>query len=297
MIAGEVVVRVGSIDGVLRSPDGVERPPVALLIAGSGPTDRNGDGSGVRPGTLKKLAEELHVRGIATLRYDKRGARGWKAAFGRREDFRFDHYVDDAVALIGHLKSQARFSRVFVIGHSEGGLVATCAARHEAIAGLVLLSAVSRRPGDLMKEQLAEQIEPQWAGPILRAIDQIMAGRIVDPLPAGLDILPARQAGIASVLVADPIEPLRSLNVPVLIVGGGRDLQLKRRDFDRLAEAAATARTLWLERMNHVLVQVGDDDDNRAAYNQPERPLSAKLADAVADFIRVEQRRSEMPSN
>ena len=76
--AEESRINVGAIDAVLTVPPGVERPPVALLIAGSGSTDRDGNGPQIKPATLKKLAEQLLARNIATLRYDKRGAGGWK---------------------------------------------------------------------------------------------------------------------------------------------------------------------------------------------------------------------------
>src|SRR5688572_22250844 len=94
--AGETTIRVGAIEGTLLVPDGTDRAPVALLIAGSGPMDRDGNSAAIKPATLKKLAEQLALRGIASLRYDKRGSRGWNAAFGSPEDFRFAHFIDDA---------------------------------------------------------------------------------------------------------------------------------------------------------------------------------------------------------
>src|SRR5664279_2020841 len=122
--AEERQVRVGAIDAVLAIPSDVERPPVALLIAGSGTTDHDGNGPQIKPATLKKLSEQLAARKIATLRYDKRGAGGWKPAFGRPEDFRFKDYVDDAAALVDYLRGSGKFSRIILVGHSEGGLVA-----------------------------------------------------------------------------------------------------------------------------------------------------------------------------
>src|SRR5664279_3960727 len=122
--AEEARIRVGAIDAVLAIPPDVERPPVALLIAGSGSIDHDGNGPQVRPATLKKLSEQLAARKIATLRYDKRGAGGWKPAFGRPEDFRFKDYVDDAAALVDYLRGSGKFSRIILVGHSEGGLVA-----------------------------------------------------------------------------------------------------------------------------------------------------------------------------
>src|SRR5262249_10571405 len=118
--ADESRVRVGAIDATLSVPSGIEKPPVALLIAGSGSTDRDGNGPKLKPATLKKLSDELAARNIATLRYDKRGAGGWKKEFGKPEDFRFKDFVDDASALVDYLRGSAKFSRIAVVGHSEG---------------------------------------------------------------------------------------------------------------------------------------------------------------------------------
>ena len=283
--AEETKVRIGNIDAVLTMPDGVDRPAVALLIAGSGSTDHDGNGPQAKPATLKKLSEQLAARKIATLRYDKRGAGGWKPEFGKPEDFRFKDFVDDAAALVNYLRSSGKFSRLVVIGHSEGGLVAILTARKVPVDRLILLVTAARRQGDLVKAQLErKQIPPNVLDPILKAIDSIMAGQIVDPPPKGLAIAPSMQPSLASAFVEDPVDPLKSIDRPTLIVGGGHDLQVARLDFMALSAASPLAKTLWLPDMNHVLVDVGDDDDNFAAYNQPERALDATMVDAVAAF-------------
>ena len=137
-----------------------------------------------------------------------------------------------------------------------------------------------------MKAQLErKQIPPDVLQPILKAIDDITAGQIVDPPPRGLEIPPVMQPSLASAFAIDPIEPLKSIDKPILIVGGGRDLQVARLDFIALATASPLAKTLWLPEMNHVLVDVADEGDNFAAYDQPERALNAALLDAVSAFI------------
>jgi alpha-beta hydrolase superfamily lysophospholipase len=288
--ADEAKIRVGNLDAFLTTPADIEKPPVALLIAGSGSTDHDGNGPQAKPATLKKLAEQLAAQKIATLRYDKRGAGGWKAEFGKPEDFRFKDYVDDAISLVNYLRGSGRFSRVVVVGHSEGGLVAILAARQVPVDRLVLLVTAARRQGDLLKAQLEKrQIPPDILDPILKAIDSIMAGQIVDPPPRGLAIAPSMQPSLASAFVIDPIDPLKSIDKPTLIVGGGRDLQVARVDFAALSTASPLAKTLWLPDMNHVLVDVTDDADNLAAYNQPERAIDTNLVDAVAAFIRAEK--------
>jgi alpha-beta hydrolase superfamily lysophospholipase len=283
--AEETRIRVGAIDAVLATPPDVERPPVALLIAGSGSTDHDGNGPQIKPATLKKLSEQLVARKIATLRYDKRGAGGWKPEFGRPEDFRFKDYVDDAAALVDYLRSSGKFSKVILVGHSEGGLVAILTTRRVAVDRLVLLATAARRQGDLLKAQLEKTVAPDLFAPIAKAIDTIMSGQIVDPTPPGLSIPPSMQPGIASAFLEDPIDPLKQIIQPVLIIAGGRDRQLARLDLVALAAAAPAAKTLWLPEMNHVLVDVADDADDVAAYNQPERPLDPDMIDAVAAFV------------
>jgi uncharacterized protein len=289
--ADEAKIRVGLIDAVLTVPPDVERPPVVLLIAGSGSTDHDGNGPQAKPATLKKLSEQLVARKIATLRYDKRGAGGWKPEYGRPEDFRFTQFVDDATALVSYLRGTRKFSRVVLAGHSEGGLVAILTARRLPVDRLVLLVTAARRQGDLVKAQLEKKLPPDRLEPIVKAIDAIMADQIVDPPPQGLAIAPSMQPGIASAFKEDPIPPLKLIEQPILIVGGGRDLQMARLDFAALSAASPVAKTLWLPDMNHVLVDVTDEADNLAAYNQPERALDSALVDSVAAFVLADDAR------
>jgi hypothetical protein len=283
-VADETKIRVGAIDAWLSMPEGAEQPPAALLIAGSGSTDHDGNGPQIKPATLKKLSNALVAHGIATLRYDKRGAGGWKGEFGKPEDFRFKDYVDDAAALVAHLRASGKFAKVIVIGHSEGGLVGILTARRIPVDKLVLLAVAARKQGDLLKAQLEKKLPPDKFASVAKAIDAIMAGEIVDP-PPGLAIPPSLQPGIASAFTEDPIPPLGKIEEPILIVAGGKDSQLARLDFLALTTAAFAAKTLWLPDMNHVLVDVSDEADDLAAYNQPERPLDADMTEAVADFI------------
>lgn len=288
--AEESKIRVGPIDAYLTIPPNVEKPPVALLIAGSGSTDHDGNGPKLKPATLKKLSDALVAHNIATLRYDKRGAGGWKKEFGKPEDFRFKDLVDDATSLVDYLRGSGRFSKVAVLGHSEGGLVAILTANRVPLDRLVLLATSARTQGELLKAQLEKQMPPEQVAPIEKAIDAIMAGQTVDPPPAGLAIAPAMQPSIASAFTEDPIEPMKKVNIPTLIIAGGRDRQLARVDFLALTSADFAAKSLWLPDMNHVLVDVSDEADDVASYNEAERPLDPALIDTVVNFIDEKER-------
>ena len=285
--ADENKIRVGAIDAWLSLPSEVEHPPVALLIAGAGATDHDGDAPKAKPATLKKLSDALVAHGIATLRYDKRGVGGWKVEFGKPEDFRFKDYVDDAASLVAYLREAKRFSRVVLVGHSEGGLVAILTARSVPVDRLALLGVAARTEGALIKAQLAKKYPPEAIAPVAKAIDAMVAGEIVDPPPPSLPIPPAMQASMASTFREDPIDPLKKIDAPTLIVNGGRDSQLARLDYLALSAASPAAKTLWLDDMNHSLNDVTDEADDLAAYNEPERPLDPTLIETLVGFIKA----------
>jgi len=147
------------------------------------------------------------------------------------------------------------------------------------------LVTAARKQGDLVKAQLEKTVPPDVFEPIAKAIDTIMAGQIVDPPPRGFSIAPSMQPGMASAFTEDPVEPLKQITEPTLIIGGGRDRQMARVDFAALSAASPVAKTLWLPDMNHVLNDVDDAADDLKAYSDPERPLDPEMIETVAAFI------------
>ena len=113
----------GTLEGSLLLPESKTGIPVALIIAGSGPTDRDGNNPAMKNNSLKLLANALSVNGIASLRYDKRGIGKSQKAGGKEEDLRFDHYISDAKGWLSLLRTDERFKEVIVIsdGHAEDG--------------------------------------------------------------------------------------------------------------------------------------------------------------------------------
>src|SRR5438093_7822964 len=134
--------------------------PIAVIIAGSGPTDRNGNSlMGIRPNSYAQLAWRLAERGIATLRYDKRGMPGTKGTFDMTK-MTLDDFAADARAAAESLARNSRFSKVVLLGHSEGSALALIAARQGApVAGVISVSGLGRPLGVVMREQLARQLD------------------------------------------------------------------------------------------------------------------------------------------
>ncbi len=173
-----------AFQGTLLTPRTRAKARPVLIIAGSGPTDRNGDSLafGVKAPPYKLLAEGLAARGVTTLRYDKRGIGGSKGAGGRAEDLRLQHYADDARAWAARLRAHTRADCVWLLGHSEGALLAEMAAQNNPDAcGLILVAVPGRRISEVLREQLRASPANAPLLPVaLPAVAELEAGRTVD---------------------------------------------------------------------------------------------------------------------
>ena len=283
----EVTLQTGSgvIYGTLTIPEKPRRMPVALIIAGSGPTDRDGNNPVMRNNSLKLLAAELAKKGIASLRYDKRGIAASKAALTGEKDLRFDDYVSDAGEWIQLLKKDKRLSEVIVIGHSEGSLIGmlagTSADKFISIAGF------GQSADLILKEQLGSQpkMVQDLSFPI---IDSLKNGKTVDSVPPILKSLfrPSVQPYMISWFRYDPRIEIRKLSVPVLIIQGTNDIQVGVENARQLSDANREAELLLIDNMNHIFrITDGDRMANIATYSNIELPVSRELAEAVTGFI------------
>ena len=142
----------GKLYGTLTIPDGVKKVPVVLIIAGSGPTDRDGNNAmGARTNAYRMLADSLQLAGIASLRYDKRGVGASMEGMKEESAMRFNDMVNDAVAFIKALKADSRFSDVIVMGHSEGSLVGMIAAEKEKISKYISVAGAGQPIAPILK--------------------------------------------------------------------------------------------------------------------------------------------------
>lgn len=271
--------------------------PVVLIVPGSGPTDRDGNGAGgLRAATYRLLAEGLAGEGIASVRIDKRGMFSSAAAVADANRVTMDDYAQDVRAWVEAIRRRSGGACVWVLGHSEGALAALAAARDmDGACGLVLAAAPGRPLGRVLEEQLrANPANAPLLENALAVLRELEAGRAVpaDGIDARLLPLfaPAVQGFLISALALDPAALLAQYGKrgkPVLIVQGQRDLQVGEQDARRLQAADARAELLLAPHANHVLKAVaGDAGDNLAAYADPARPLDPGIVPAVAAFIR-----------
>ena len=279
----------GALHGSLRRPDRDDNGTALLLVAGSGPTDRDGNGPGYRNDSLLRLAAGLCDRGLASLRTDKRGVAASATAVEREDALRFDTAVDDAVAWAALLARQPGVARIVLLGHSEGALIAALAAERAAASGLISLAGAGLPAGALLSRQLAAStLSDALKAEAARVLAELEAGRRVAAVAEGLQTIfrPSVQPYLIGWLEHDPAEVLDRQDLPLLLIGGGRDLQIGPADLDRLHAARPDAERLLLPEMNHVLRAVGPDRaDNVASYNDPSRPLAPGLVEAIARFV------------
>jgi hypothetical protein len=284
----------GSLVGTLVR-GGQANAPIVLIIPGSGPTDRDGNSPlGVTAAPYRMLAEELASRGVTTLRADKRGMFGSATAVRDPNAVTIADYVADVRTWTAAARQATGASCVWLLGHSEGGLVALAAEQsQEHVCGLVLVATAGRPLGEVLKEQL--RANPANA-PLLAqagaAIDALEKGQRVDvaAMPAPLLPLfkPEVQGFLISLFQLDPVEMIRKVRKPVLILQGERDIQVSVADAQALKSAAPAADLILLPETNHVLKAVASDDPraNLATYGDPDLPLAPGVSDAIAQFVR-----------
>jgi pimeloyl-ACP methyl ester carboxylesterase len=287
----EVSLKTGTgiLSGTLTLPNHTGPVPMVLIIAGSGPTDRDGN-SRLLPGknnSLKMLAEGLAGWGVAAVRYDKRGISSSADAGTDESSVTFDTFIDDAVAWIEKFKQDSRFSDLGIIGHSEGSLIGMVASYRTGAHAFVSISGSGKPIYETLLDQLKTQV-PGVAEEADRIITTLREGKRVEKVSPELQSLfrPSIQPFLISMFRYDPASEIAKLEQPVLIINGSRDLQTDVSQAELLAAAKPEANLCIIDGMNHVLKDAPPDQKgNLTTYSDPTLPLAGGLLQCVGSFL------------
>ncbi|MBH3346244.1 alpha/beta fold hydrolase [Pseudomonas parafulva] len=280
----------GVLHGSLLLPQQDTPPPVVLIIAGSGPTDRDGNNpAGGRVDNLKRLALLLANANIASVRYDKRGVAASQPATPDERDLSVERYVADVVAWGHKLKADPRFGPLILIGHSEGALIASLAAEQAGARAVISLAGSGRPMAEVVREQLAERLPPAQLARGSALLDRLEAGQTSLDVPAPLRQVfrPSVQPYLITLFRQDPAAAFARLPMPALIVQGRNDVQVDVADAQKLKDAKPDAHLVLIEGMNHMLrISPKDMSEQRESYQNPQLPLARELGEQIVTFIR-----------
>ncbi|WMJ68302.1 alpha/beta fold hydrolase [Stenotrophomonas sp. 24(2023)] len=285
----------GALPGTLAVPKGKGPFPAVVLVHGSGPQDRDETIGANRP--FLDVARGLATRGIAVLRYDKR-------SFARPQDFRGDftaddETTDDAVAALAALAADPRIDgrRVFVMGHSQGGMLAPrIASRWPQARGAILWAAPARTLLQLLPEQnrhllaVNGQTGPE-AQARLKALDaQIAAALGPAKVPAAQLPMGVPQSYWKSIEAVDARADAKALRKPLLLLQGGRDFQVTATDWQLWQQALAGQPGAALKdypALNHLGI-AGTGAGSLQEYSRPGH-VDAQLIADVAHWVEVQR--------
>ncbi|KAF1366688.1 alpha/beta hydrolase [Yokenella regensburgei] len=282
----------GPLKGTLLTPNS-KPTAVVLIVPGSGPTDRDGNNPlGVNASPYRLLAEGLAAKGFATLRIDKRGMFASAMAVEDANAVTIADYVDDVRSWVDVLRRHMHTPCIWVLGHSEGGVVALASAQEEDVCGVVLIATPGRPMGEVLRGQLNAISENEMllkqALSIINALEHRRRVDITNMHPALQNLFnPAVQGFLINAFSYNPCQLISTISKPVLVLQGQRDLQVEETDARLLKAANPQASLVILPNMNHVMKEVISDDCkvNIASYAEPARPLAPGLIDSIEHFL------------
>ena len=275
------------LHAVLCKPGKAKKNSLAIIIAGSGPTDLNGNQKNMVNNSLLFLSDELVKNNIATVRFDKRGVA--KSAYSGLDEslLTFERFADDVVVLIDYFKSIG-YKKIYLIGHSEGSLLGLIAAQKRDVKGFVSLCGAGNPIDVVLRKQVKPQLPEAAYLQFNEILDSLKGGHMVKSVPPYLNSLfrQSVQPYMISWLRFDPAELVRSARTPILIIQGANDIQIDIQEAEALHAAIPDNKFMTISRMNHVLKTIeGDRKENIASYSNPNLPVNSQLIELLTGFI------------
>jgi fermentation-respiration switch protein FrsA (DUF1100 family) len=275
------------IKGTLFSPENVtKQTKLVILIAGSGPTNRNGNQVGTQNNSLKFLAEGLAQNGIAVFSYDKRIFAQMIAKTLDEKTLSFEDFIKDTKDVVNYFKSQKKYAKIIIAGHSEGSLIGMVAAK-DNVDGYVSLAGAGRPADEVITEQIVQN-SPALKEAVEKDFSMLKEGKTFEnknPFLASL-FRESVQPYMISWIKYNPQNEIKKLSIPILIINGTRDSQVPPSDAELLHQANPKSELKIIENMNHLFKEVTTDDENTKSYTDPKLPVVPELIDKMATFIK-----------
>ena len=269
---------------------------LAILLPGSGPTDRHGNSGPYSMRTLDLVAAQCHEQGISTLQFDKRGI-GASVYEGTEAEMTYSDLVQDILQWSDAIKG---FSRVVLIGHSEGGQMAlTVAAKHPEfpVHGLILLAAPAEPASDILWRQLQRQMDPnsEYGRRSKSALDSLQAGYLLKgAVPMVLQSLfrPSVQPYLVDWFKDHPVHNLNLCyaDLPVYFFYGGKDIQVELTEEARQNiqsdDAHPSVHVEVIPSMTHPL-KADVPGQRMATYTSGDLPLDPEFVQKLSAALRA----------
>ncbi|WP_430813157.1 alpha/beta hydrolase [Carboxylicivirga sp. RSCT41] len=279
----------GILCGTLLVADSINTTHVAIIIPGSGATDQNGNsGMAMHTNAYKLLAEELARNKISSLRFDKRGIGKSSNAAIQISELRFENFIDDVTLWTNMLKSDQRFKKVYLIGHSQGSLIGIMTAQASTVDGFISIAGAGYSIDKILNKQLKNKVSEELYKESTTILASLRKGEAVDSVSPWLYSVfsPLMQPYLISWIQYDPCSEIKKLDIPSLIINGTTDIQVSVDNAEKLHEAAKNSQLLIIDNMNHVLKEAPlEQKSNIATYSNGKLPVVPLLVEGIVDFI------------
>lgn len=272
---------------VVPSGDSVES--IVIILPNSSQTDRDGNQKMIRNNAYRMLSVILASHNIASLRYDKRGVGASRGPNQSETSYDFGQYVEDAKNWVNYIRRTGMYKKIILIGHGEGALIGLAALNEGVkVDAFVAINGMGRSFDQVLKDQLSE--EPYYVRNISNhIIDSLKNGQNVSFVPFYLSpwFRPQLQPLLKSIMKYDPQKLIRNVNVPIMIIQGDTDLEVKVEDARLLHAANANSSLIIIVGMNHVMKNCisTQRSEQIPIYVNPTLPISQGLIDVLLNFI------------
>ena len=262
-----------------------ENTPLIIWVHGSGPVDRNGNqpAQNVKANYIKQFRDAINTKDIAFFSFDKRTANKNNHPF--LKDTKVPDFALDAQVVINHFKNSKQFSKIILVGHSQGSLVAMLAAKK--IDKYISLSGAGETIDKTMIQQISKN-NPTLGEAAKQQFDTLRRKgkiKVINPFLMSVFAKPM-QSFWYSWMLLNPVEEIKKLNIPILIINGDKDLQVRIKDAETLHAANSKSKLVIIKNMNHVLKDIQKEEDNLSSYYSSAYPISEKLIETIDSFIK-----------